>query len=189
MQRSVTLSPVCPPSSPGEAMQTLGLCAESEASKPVRADGLLSSWRNTQMVRTDITWSVNAYWHSMIQKNCGERRKISTDGGAVSASRATSAGARRLWGEKVTPASLGGDNLRGVFSFANLDYLGLGYWEEPKLPGDCFSGPGCRVLRCTHKPKDQSSLVQRASSVWPQANHATSRVLQSSLTTRLWDFN
>lgn len=98
-------------------------------------------------------------------------------------------GCKEALGEKVTPASLGGDNLRGVFSFANLDCLGLGYWEEPKLPGDCFSGPGCRVLRCTHRPKDPSSLVQRASSVWPQANHATSRVLQSSLTTRLWDFN
>lgn len=108
MQRSVTLSQVCPPSCPGEAMQTLGLCAESEASKPVRADGLLSSWRNTQMVRTDITWSVNAYWHSMIQKNCGERLKISTDGGAVSASRATSAGARRLWGKKLLLLHLGG---------------------------------------------------------------------------------
>lgn len=104
-------------------MEALGLCAESEASKPVWADGLLSSCRNTQMVRPDITWSVNAYWHTMIQKNCRERLKIGTGGGATLASRATSVGARRFWGEKVTPASLEGDDLCGVFSFANLDYL------------------------------------------------------------------
>lgn len=90
-------------------METLGSCAESEASKPVRADGLLSSWRNTQMVRPDISWSVNAYWHSIIQKNCRERlKKISTDGRAALASRATSAGTRRLWGKKLLLVHLGG---------------------------------------------------------------------------------
>ena len=64
---------------------------------------------------------------------------------------------RKALGEKVTLGSLGGG--RGVFSFVNLDYLRLGYWEEPELPGDCFSGPGCRVLYYTHEPKDPSSLV------------------------------
>jgi len=52
------------------------------------------------MVRPDTAWSVNAYWHSMIQKNCGEQLKIGTDSGATLASRATSAGAGRLWGKK-----------------------------------------------------------------------------------------
>lgn len=82
------------------------------------------------MVRPDISWSVNAYWHSIIQKNCRERlKKISTDGRAALASRATSAGTRRLWGKKLLLVHLGGGggSLRGVFSFADLDYLRLGY--------------------------------------------------------------
>lgn len=53
------------------------------------------------MVRPDITWSVNAYWHSTMQKNCRERLKIGTDFGATLTPRATSAGARRLWGKKL----------------------------------------------------------------------------------------
>lgn len=69
-------------------------------------------------------------------------------------------GCKKALGEKVTLGSLdGGQDFGGVFSFANLDYLRLGYWEEPELPGDCFSGPGCGVLHCAHEPKGPSSLV------------------------------
>ena len=52
-------------------MEILGSCAENEARQPGRADGLWSSWRSTQMVNLDITWTVKACWHSVIQKNCG----------------------------------------------------------------------------------------------------------------------
>lgn len=59
------------------------------------------------MVRPDITWSVNAYWHSRIQKNCRERLKTGTGFGATLTPRATSAGARRLWGKKLLLVPLG----------------------------------------------------------------------------------
>lgn len=77
------------------------------------------------MVRPDITWSGNAYWHPMIQKNCREQLKIGTDSRATLASRATSAGARRQ--EKVTSDSLEMEGTCCVLSFVNLDCLSLGY--------------------------------------------------------------
>lgn len=113
--------------------ETLGSCAESEAGKPVRADGLLSSWRNTQMVRADTTWSVNAYWHSVIQKNYREQLKIGTDGGAALASR------QHLWVQKGS-----GGRSYSWFTwgghFANLDYLRLGYWNQ-SFPVTAFLAP------------------------------------------------
>lgn len=102
----------------------IGSCAVSEASKPVWADGLSSSWRNTQMVRPDIAWSVNTYWHSLIQKNCRERLKIGTNFGATLALTVTSAGAsfggkRYFW---YLRRSGGGEGvLTWIFSFRDLD--------------------------------------------------------------------
>lgn len=84
------------------------------------------------MVRPDIAWSVNIYWQSVIQKNYREWLKIGTDFGATLAPRATSAGARRLWGKKLLLVPLGewwqgGCAYVGFSLFKDLDYLKLGY--------------------------------------------------------------
>lgn len=88
---------------------------------------------------------------------------------------ATSVGAKKLCGKKLLLV-----HLRGVLCKFRLFKVRL---LEPELPSDCFSGPSCRVLYCTHEPRDchlWSSLLflsdlkqivqphQFSRALWPQ---------------------
>lgn len=115
------------------------------------------------MVRPDIAWSVNTYWHSVIQKNCRVAKDWHRFWNHIG-SQSNICRCKKALREKVTLGTLGGVVggrvcLHGIFSSKDLDYLKLGYWEEPALPSDSISGSGCGELHCMNKPRNLSSLV------------------------------
>lgn len=57
------------------------------------------------------------------------------------------------FGKKLLLVHLSGQDLCGVFCFANVECLML-----LELPSDCFPGHSGRVLHRTHQPEDPSSL-------------------------------
>lgn len=163
MQSSVTFSPVCPPSSPEKAWKHWVVCSEwSQQACLTRwalkqleehANGqtryYLECERLLALNDTEKLQRAAEDWHRL-WSHIDSQSKICR--------------CKKALGEKATLGTLGGVVggrvcLHGIFSFKDLDYLKSGYWEEPELPNDGISGPGCGGLHCMDKPRNLSSLV------------------------------